>query len=354
MINDLLTAAPNGIVPVINAHAANQPANFVVYANGNGGWPTYYGQSSDPTYSVSCSWGACSVANYPGHAPAGALVQGNNPLPDGGDRHLTFIDQTTGMEYDLWHVATSPLPSGGGTIQTDWSGYTMAMVGGGQAWDAGEGDAARVGNLAGRIRIEELEAALLPDAGADPYIHHALSVVVNCINGVVVYPAQLTPSNSSSGRSCYDLVDAGAMTLSAAENAPPMGARLYLNMTFSQIDRLSPSVPQWKLVILRTLATYGAIINDTGSSFYFDWQTESGEQYTSMGVADPWLAFAEAMAAAGNQDWHPVNVLPDGGYEHYTGTWFDNDDGLDGGWTADVWDNLVILNECVSNGLCNP
>jgi hypothetical protein len=310
-----------------------QAANLWIPADHGAGWPTYYGQSTDPTYSMTCSWdipgSVCSVESYPGHAPAGSLVQGNDPNNVNADRHLTFIDQLTNREYDLWGVSTSPLPSGGGTIKTTWSGYTMAMTGDGRAIGNGGGNAANVGNLAGRIRVEELNDAIANHT----YVNHAISIAVDCTNNQSVYPAR----TGNAGRACHALA---GMT---DTNAPPMGARIFLNMTFAQINALP--VPEWKRVFLRTLSKYGAIINDTGSSFYFSWQTESGNQYTSMGVSDAWLAFATNMRAQ-QADW---NVDGSG---NYTGLWQNSNDGLD--WTSAVWSHLQVLDPCISDGTCNP
>ncbi|TMQ16390.1 MAG: hypothetical protein E6J91_11760 [Deltaproteobacteria bacterium] len=296
-----------------NLAGGTQAANMIAPPDHMGGWPTYYGRASDPVYTVTCTWGAsCSPqANaVQFHAPAGAERQGGAAATAGQDRHLTVIDQTTGNELDLWQVDVAQLPAGGGTISTTWSG-TSAISGTGLALGTGEGTAARFGNLAGRIRYEELQAGV---------IDHALSIVVNCDNGTAVYPADPTRPN---GQHC-----------SSPTAAPPLGARFRLNLTWAQIDALA--IPGWKKAVLKAMSKYGAFMNDTGSSFYFDWQTESGNQYTSMGAADPWLAFGAA-------NWQPWQ----GGY---TGTWHNNDDGID--WLNQVWANLQVVDDCVSSGGC--
>ncbi|HEX8110048.1 MAG TPA: hypothetical protein VF516_20100 [Kofleriaceae bacterium] len=294
-----------------NLAGGTQAANMIAPSDHMGGWPTYYGRASDPVYTVTCSLGAnCSLqANHiQFHAPAGAERQGGAAATSGQDRHMTIVDQTTGNEIDLWQVDVAQLPAGGGTISTSWSGYTR-IDGDGRAIGPGEGTAARIGNIAGRIRYEELAAGV---------IDHAISIVVNCDNGTAVYPAD-TPN----GQHCTD-----------PSNAPPLGARFRLNMTWDQINALP--VPEWKKVVLRAMSKYGAFMNDTGSSFYFDWQTESGNQYTSQGAADPWLSFGAA-------HWGNNGA-------GYTGTWHDNDDGIN--WRTQVWANLQVVDACVSNGGC--
>jgi hypothetical protein len=146
--------------------------------------------------------GTCSVEYIPGHAPRGAVVQAET------DSHLTIVDQESLVEYDLWGVDTSPLGNGG-VIVLQWGGHTYANSGDGRAWGTyGEGNAARVGNLAGRIRIEELSEAV----ASMSYINHALAVAVACTNGQGVYPA--FAGNVDGACSARGISDA---------NAPPLG-----------------------------------------------------------------------------------------------------------------------------------
>jgi hypothetical protein len=342
-----------------------QPANLPVYDDGTGGWPTYWGTSADPAYRTTCKWGDCSAAHLEGRAPAGAVMQGGNDAPrdDANDRHLTFVDQTIGTEFDLWHVETSPLPADGGTVVAEWAGITKidgdGLAGCAKGVCRGEGNAGRVGNLAGRVRFEELAEAIARRS----YIDHALSITVRCTDGTTVYPA-----STNFGMACKDK---NAHIAKGNPFAPPMGARLRLNLTnagaaadLARIDGKAMSkVPEWKKVFLRTLVIYGAIVMDTGTDFYFAWQTESGNQYTSMKVADPWLQFARRMAtnpATGKPhtdcwtgppgaDWQVDCQFRRGG-DGYLGVWKDKDDGLE--WRGEVWSHLEVLHECVSKGAC--
>ena len=59
----------------------------------------------------------------------------------------------------------------------------------------GEGNAGRVGNLAGRVRFEELADAIARRS----YIDHALSITIKCTDGTAVYPA-----STNSGLACSD------------------------------------------------------------------------------------------------------------------------------------------------------
>ncbi|MFL5420406.1 MAG: hypothetical protein ACJ79Y_06515 [Myxococcales bacterium] len=340
-----------------------QPSNLPMFEDGTSGWPTYWGTAADPLYSISCKWGDCSAAHRKGRAPAGAQMQGGNEAPkdESHDRHLTFIDQTDGTEFDLWHVATSPLPEGGGTIVVDWAGIAK-IDGDGRAGCAGEackgeGNAGRVGNLAGRVRFEELADAIARRS----HIDHALGITIRCTDGTAVYPA-----SKNAGLPCSD---PAAHNAKGNRHAPPMGARFRLNLTrtgpaadVARIDAMS-RVPEWKKVFLRTLVVYGAIVMDTGSEFYFSWQTESGIQYTTMKVADPWFAFARRMTInpetgkpytdcwTGPPDTDfQVDCLKSRKGDGYVGVWKAKDDGLD--WNKEIWPHLEVLHECVSKGTC--
>ena len=295
---------------------ATQIANFIALDDHTSGWPTYWALDTDPVFKIQCNefGGACSDAasGITLHAPAGALIQGGCGADVGSDRHLTVIDQGTGWEYDLWHVSTCPLPAAGGTIQIGWGGRAR-IDGDGIDTDGGEGMASYTANLAGRVRAEELAAHR---------IDHALNIVIDCGDGTSVYPAK------KGDKKCTDTLD-----------APPMGARFQLAMTAAEIDALP--APAWKKTLLHAAADYGMFFGDTGSSFFFDIQTEGGNQYTSMGADDLWLTMAKA------EGW---SYTPSGAYKGYTGTFHNGDDGLD--WRTQVWSKLRVIDPCVSQKTC--
>lgn len=301
------------------------PSHWLIANNGMTGWPTYYGTSTDPVFSIACSdFGGCPGMPS-GRAPGGAIRQGADDPLGGTDRHLTFIDQTTNTEFDLWHVATSPLPFNGGTISTGYAGYSSANGDGRSSY--GEGNAAGFGNLAGRIRIEEMTDA----TARHSFINHALTVAFRCTSGLSIYPA-----GSNVGQTCASIGLPGGNG-----NAPPMGAHIHLNMSLEEIDVLPTTVPEWKKVLLRTLSVYGAYINDTETAgFYFSWQMESGLQYASMGVPDPWLSFASSLTNPnGSNDWFIWNDEFGAGYK---GLW-NASDGIS--WDTQVWSRLRVLGQ---------
>jgi hypothetical protein len=158
------------------------------------------------------------------------------------------MDQANNIEYDLWQVQTSPIPTLGGTLKFSWGGYTKIDGNGIAETDpstgrTGQGTAAHFGDLAGRIRAEELRRS---------YLNHALFIVVNCDDGTFVYPAE------GRGRSCAEVFQGNPM---ANVDAPPMGARLWLDMDQLAIQNLP--IAEWKKKILLTMQIYGAFIGDT-------------------------------------------------------------------------------------------
>lgn len=294
--------------------------NLVANINGNTGEPTYYPKATDPLFTIHCTapWGTCPLEGVQIRIPAGAVVEDGNAadphrqMSDRGDAHLTTIDQSTGIEYDLWQVQVNPIPSTSQTIDVSWCGYER-IDGSGLA-DEGTGTGSDVAELAGRIRVEELQAQK---------IDHALAVGVNCGSDAFVYPAR------KHDRLCSEL---GLSNV----NAPAMGTLFQLNMTAQEIEALP--VPRWKKTILHAMATYGMYMTETSSRRFFALEAEGGMQYTSMGYPDPWLQFA---LDNGWSYWKPD--------KSYVGRWDITADGFD--WMS-VWNKLRVLDPCVNTNSC--
>ena len=221
----------------------------------------------------------------------------------GGDGHLAVIDQVSGWEYDFWQVRSKPL--GGGTLTVSHGGRTRIDGDGlGSAATAAWFGLAAASSAARRCSL--------------------VSSIMRCslrssrTSGTTLYPAQ----PGTTGNDCQDF------GLSNTD-APPMGARIYLEMSDAEIDALA--VPPYRKVILRALAHYGFIVGDTnGGNAAWGLQVESGASYTSFGEADPFGAIA---AGAGLQ--------PFGGGKYA----FDITTGVD-------WSRLRVLDTCVSQGNC--
>lgn len=306
----------------------DHPGNLSAGPSGTSGEPTYYPRTADPLISLHCVWQPCAIEGHQIRIPATAAPEGGWAAPATADRHLTVVDQATGWEYDLWQVQGSGIPANGGTLTFTYGGRTRVtgdcdgVAADGRNCEpttSGHGTAAHFGGLAGRVRVEELQAGR---------IEHALNIVIDCDSGAAVYPAK------RSGRSCATI---GKPTA----DAPPMGALFQLDLTSAQIDGL-PVLP-WHKVFLRAMAEYGMYLGDTGASGLFSIEAEAGNQYTSVGQPDPWLVYGQANWELWTHD----------GIYTYVGKFFNpHDPDPDQWWLTHVWSHLRVLDPCVAQASC--
>ena len=241
-----------------NAGAAGTPMDW--------SHPVYFAKASDPVYTIhQTGWANPDVEGRQIHIPVGAK-------PAGGDDASFSVVDTDGWEYDFWQAQA---PSGdGGTFTANfakrapWDGNGLGTSG--TPYQGGI-TAAGFSNQAGVIRLSEMKAGV---------INHALFMSVRGWNGRVWPSAKLS----------------GTTGEVADPNAPAMGQHFWLDMTQPQIDALS--VPEWQKIILRAMAKYGMYVGDNGGS---PWalQFESGDNYTSFGQQDPWIAYAQAQGITG-------------------------------------------------------
>jgi hypothetical protein len=242
-----------------NAGAAGTPMDW--------SHPVYFAKASDPVYTIhQIGWANPDVEGRQIHIPVGAK-------PAGGDDASFSVVDTDGWEYDFWQAQA---PSGdGGTFTANfakrapWDGNGLGTSG--TPYQGGI-TAAGFSNQAGVIRLSEMKAGV---------INHALFMSVRGWNGRVWPSAKLS----------------GTTGEVADPNAPAMGQHFWLDMTQPQIDALS--VPEWQKIILRAMAKYGMYVGDNGGS---PWalQFESGDNYTSFGQPDPWIAYAQAQGITGS------------------------------------------------------
>jgi hypothetical protein len=218
--------------------------------------PVYFAQDGDPVVTLNGS-GNSPIDGERIHVPAGARPA------SGGDAHMTIV-QSNGWEYDLYQAHE---PSGG--VLSYSSGRKIRIDGDGLNSAA---TASRFGNLAGKVREPELRAGV---------INHALVMAINCTSGTFVWPAMKTDSRCSN-----------------PTDAPPMGAHFWLAMSDGQINALP--VPAWKKTILTAAAHYGAFVGDSTGSPWSLLGFWSGTTYTSFGVADPMVAFAQSVGIKSN------------------------------------------------------
>ena len=149
-----------------------------------------------------------------------------------GDRHAIVVDAATCLLFETWdtHKYASGWYAGSGAL---WSLNSNALRPPG--WTSA--DAAGLPILPGLLRYDEVAAGR---------VDHAIRFTTNITNRAYVWPARH---------------QAGSVTNA---NYPPMGARFRLRASFS----LSGYSPQAQ-VVLRAMKTYGLILADNGSPWFF-------------------------------------------------------------------------------------
>ncbi len=188
---------------------------------------------SDSTHWVPVSFDYADESDpgpYP--IPAGAPIEGG--ASSGGDRHILIIDRDAWKLYELY--AAYPDGHGGWTAGSgavfDLASNSLRPAG----WTSA--DAAGLPIFPGLVRYDEAVTA-----GA---INHAIRfTVVHSRHGFIA-PARHAASSSTS------------------VNLPPMGMRVRLKASYD-ISGFSPTAR----VILQAMKTYGMIVADNGSNWYF-------------------------------------------------------------------------------------
>jgi hypothetical protein len=230
--------------------------------------PLYFARASDPRYRIhQTGWVNRDIEGRHIYIPRRARPAG------GGDGSFTVV-QPDGWEYDFYRAKK---PSRHGRTFTADFGRRGRWHGSGLGTSRGPSrggiTAAGFSNQAGVIRVSEMRAGV---------INHALFMTVNCHHGNV-WPAN----------------NVGTHGLCSLKNAPAMGQHFWLDMTPAQINALS--VPGWQKIILRAMARYGMYVGDDGGNTWA-LQFESGDNYTSFGKHDPWIAYAHSQGIRGWYD----------------------------------------------------
>lgn len=175
------------------------------------------------------------------------------PIEGGSDRHAIMVDPRKS--------ATSPACSLFETWDTQYRPGGRSSAGSGAMWDlnsnalrpAGDtsADAAGLPILPGLVNYNEVVSGAMD---------HAIRFTAQCSQASYVWPARHEAGESNS-------------------NCPPMGARFRLNASFT----LPPSeCDAFCQTVLTTMKTYGLILADNGSNWYFQGTADTRWTYTDV------------------------------------------------------------------------
>jgi plastocyanin len=196
------------------------------------GLPYTVVDGSYPTVSVDFLY---ADESDPGPYPFGP----DTPIEMGSDRHALIIDRDACLLYELFDAEYSAQGStaGSGAI-FDLRSNALRPA------DWTSADAAGLPIFAGLVRLDEVQA------GA---IDHAIRVTASQTDRSYVWPARHQAGSAND------------------PNLPPMGARFRLKASFD-ISGFRTDTQ----VILRAMQTYGLIVADNGSSWFFQGTSEDG------------------------------------------------------------------------------
>ena len=195
------------------------------------GIPITYVSGSHPTVKIRFQYS--DESDHVGY-PFGSdtLVEGGSQSSNDGDRHAVVVDRDNCRVYETWH--TRHTAKG----WTAGSGATWSLTSDKQRPDTWtSADAAGLSILPGLLRLDEVRAG---------FVDHAIRFTAETSSTHYLWPARHEAGSVSS--------------LSYA----PMGARFRLKASFP-ISRYSHDTQ----VVLRAMKTYGMILADNGSNWYF-------------------------------------------------------------------------------------
>ena len=169
----------------------------------------------------------------PGPYPFGADTPIEGGSDSTGDRHAIMVDPSTCNLYELWdaYYSASGSTAGSGAI---WNLNSDALRPAG--WTSA--DAAGLPILPGLVNYDEASSGVMD---------HAIRFTAECTQQSYIWPARH---------------EAGQ----ADPDCPPMGARFRLDPAFTLPASSCDAVCQ---TVLTTMKTYGLILADNGSNWYF-------------------------------------------------------------------------------------
>jgi hypothetical protein len=157
----------------------------------------------------------------------------------GGDRHAIMVNPSTCSLYELWHTHYHAKKSkaGSGAI---WDLNSDALRPAG--WTSA--DAAGLPILPGLVNYDEVSSGAMD---------HAIRFTVACTQESYLWPARHEAGQNNS-------------------NCPPMGARFRLSASFSLPPSQCSAMCQ---TVITTMQTYGLILADNGSNWFFQGTADS-------------------------------------------------------------------------------
>jgi hypothetical protein len=200
---------------------------------------------------------------YPFPEPGSARIEGGTASSCDGDCHLLVVQSGACLLYEGyactytngWHC------DNGAKWDLTKKSYGQRPKG----WTSA--DAAGLPITPGLVRLDEVRA------GA---VNHAIRFTLGCTS-----PNYVAPATHEAGCS------------RSSVNTPPMGFRVRLSKTKFDISKLSASAQ----VVAKAMQTYGLILADNGSDFYF--QGEDNDGWT-------------------DQDIEPLKTIPTSAFEALT------------------------------------
>jgi hypothetical protein len=229
----------------VDAGQPDEPTTFSLYASqsdpGPGGWV-----GANPV-TANGATGSTAYPFFVGMHIEGDPPPGGQPGRLPGDQHAIVLQQETSgcTSWEAWNcvVATAPPFDCANGARFDLSSNALRPAG----WTSG--DLAGLSILAGLVRMAEVKA------GA---VTHAIRVTFSNTQSGYIPPATHAVSPGS-----------GAGPLGSAY--PPMGLRLRLKAGVPTSSYAAPSQ-----AIMAAMKTYGLIVADIGSDWYFQGDSDDG------------------------------------------------------------------------------
>jgi hypothetical protein len=202
-----------------------------------------YGPSGNPAQPYGIPWQIVSPSQALVHVsftyasesdPGPYPLSASTPIENGSDRHAIMVNPATCDLYELWDTVYEDggrSTAGSGAI---WSLDSNALRPAG--WTSA--DAAGLPILPGLVNYDEVSVGSMD---------HAIRFTTACTQSAYIWPARHQAGQSNS-------------------DCPPMGARFRLNASFTLPASECSAMCQ---TVIKTMKTYGLILADNGSNWYF-------------------------------------------------------------------------------------